>query len=136
MGFPSAATPSNVYFTPSPATSTFRTKLFGAGPGSYFDLSRFNFQVPTSGLLCACAANALTNAKTVIAANFITRMFDPPEARSFVVRLADFASFWIYLGIPVELLPRPYATSLHKSIFFLHLTRNPRALYSRTMPLK
>src|ERR1700736_137602 len=97
MGFPSAATPSNVYFTPSPATSTFRTKLFGAGPGSYFDLSRFNFQVPTSGLLCACAAYALTNAKTVIAANFITRMFDPPEARSFVVRLADFAS---YLDLP------------------------------------
>src|ERR1700676_4294868 len=30
-----------------------------------------------------------------------------------------------------------YATGHHKSIFFaLHLTRNPRALYSRTMPLK
>jgi len=32
MGFPSAVTPSNVYFTPSACLSTVRVRLFGAAP--------------------------------------------------------------------------------------------------------
>src|SRR5271163_1281509 len=79
MGFPSPLTPSNVYLKLSPSAATVRVRLFGVGPGSYFDFSTFSFQVPTIGLLCACAAAAPTTAKTAIATIFTTCfMCDPP----------------------------------------------------------
>src|ERR1700676_2819957 len=80
IGVPSAATPSNVYLRPSPCASTVRVRLFGAGPGSYFDFSRFSFHVPTKGLLSAARkVEEPTTSKRVIATNSKTRfMCDPP----------------------------------------------------------
>src|SRR5580765_5492445 len=74
MGFPSAAMPSNVYFTPSACVSTVRVKLFGAGPGSNFDFVTSSFQVPTSGLSCAKAGTQTTAAKARTEANFNNRI--------------------------------------------------------------
>ena len=47
MGFPSAFIPSEVCLIPSAVDSNFRVRLFGAGPGLYFDFAVFNFQVPS-----------------------------------------------------------------------------------------
>src|SRR5277367_4457319 len=79
MDFPSAATPSKVYFTPSPCASTVRVRLFGVGPGSYFDFVTFSFHVPTSGLLCDRRADEPATASSIITANRKARfMCDPP----------------------------------------------------------
>src|SRR5580658_2542969 len=83
MGAPSAATPSKVYFTPSPCASTTRVRLLGAGPGSNFDLATFSFQVPTSGLLCARSVQEPTTAKRTSATDRKTSLIgDPPWADS------------------------------------------------------
>src|ERR1700720_795699 len=74
MGFPSAATPSNVYFTPSPCATTVRVRLFGPGPGSNVDFVTSSFQVPTSGLVCAKAGAQTTAAKAKIETNFNSRI--------------------------------------------------------------
>src|SRR5580698_4950491 len=90
MGFPSAATPSNVYFTPSPCASTVRVRLLGPGPGSNFDFATLSFQVPTSGLLCARRAAEPANAKTLIATSCKRRfMGDPPWVRTFLLALLE-----------------------------------------------
>src|SRR5580704_18737095 len=95
IGFPSAATPSKVYFTPLPCASTVRIRLLGAGPGSYFDFVRFSFQVPTSGLLCARRAEEPATANNVINPNRSARfMCDPPRVRPSVLQLVDLASIW------------------------------------------
>src|SRR5271154_7052437 len=78
IGLPSAATPSKVYFTPSPCASTVRVRLLGVGPGSYFDLVTLSFHVPTNGLLCARTAEEPATANSVITANRKARfMCDP-----------------------------------------------------------
>src|ERR1700756_4834380 len=74
IAFPSAATPSNVYFTPSPCTSTVRARLFGAGPGSNFDFVTSSFQAPTRGFSCAKAGAQTTAAKAKIDATFNNRI--------------------------------------------------------------
>src|ERR1700733_6961328 len=67
MGFPSAATAANVYFTPSPCASTGRVRFFGAGPGTNFDFATLSFQVPTSGLSWARKPEEATTANREIA---------------------------------------------------------------------
>src|SRR5580658_6607343 len=97
-GFPSAATPSNEYFTPSPCATTVRIRLLGPGPGSNFDFVTSSFQVPTSGLLCARRVAEAANAKTVIATNCKRRfMGDPPWVRTFVLESVEFVSCWNFL---------------------------------------
>src|ERR1700678_3864105 len=63
IGLPSASTPENVYAAPAPSATTVRVRLLGAGIPSNFDLDRFNFQVPTKGLLCAGSERAATAAR-------------------------------------------------------------------------
>src|SRR5262245_54768690 len=41
---------------PMPAGSMRSVDVFGAGPGSYFDLAPLSFQVPITGSRCASAA--------------------------------------------------------------------------------
>src|SRR5580704_3618978 len=90
MGFPSAATPAKVYFTPAPCASTVRVRLFGTGSGSYFDFSTFSFQVPTSGLLCACTVKEPATARRATATNRKTCfMCDPPWVRTFSFQLLN-----------------------------------------------
>src|SRR5271170_528712 len=85
MGLPSALTPSNEYFTPSPCASTVRVKLLYPGPGSNFDFATLSFHVPTSGLVWARRVEKPAVAKREIATNRKARfMGDPPWVRSFV----------------------------------------------------
>jgi hypothetical protein len=126
-GFPSAETPSNVYFTPSPCASTVRVRLCGGGPGTYFDFARLSFQVPTSGLPCARRAQQPTTVKTAIATNRNTCFMDnPPWVRSFTVWLLDFIPSWKFTGFrPVgnnsrhNMMPRPSS-----QLFFSYIGTN------------
>src|SRR4030095_5291242 len=48
---PSALTNSAVTFSPWPAGSTFTVRLWGIGPGLYFDFATLSFHVPILGSL-------------------------------------------------------------------------------------
>src|SRR3954464_7487761 len=51
---PAESTRSNRPLMPFlPDASYVRISLFGGGPGSYFDLARFIFHLPTVGSVCA-----------------------------------------------------------------------------------
>src|SRR5271154_1714461 len=100
VGFPSAPTPSNVYFTPSPCASTVRVRLLYPGPGSNFDFATLSFQVPTSGLLCARSVAEPAKASRAIATNLKRRfMSDPPWVRTFLVELVDVVSCGKFLTL-------------------------------------
>src|SRR5277367_5911828 len=100
MGLPSALTPSNEYFTPSPCASTVRVKLLYPGPGSNFDFATLSFHVPTSGLVWARRVEKPAVAKKEIATNRKARfMGDPPWVRPFVILLAVFVGCWKLLGL-------------------------------------
>src|SRR5947209_18180802 len=54
IGLPSLSTPWFIAVNPLAVASYVMVKLFGAGPGTYFDLAGFIFHVPTTAaLLCA-----------------------------------------------------------------------------------
>jgi hypothetical protein len=80
---PSAASPSNEYFSPEPSAVTVRVRLFGAWVPSYFDFARFNFHVPANeGFVCAIkvpapTAAATSNANKLISATLILREYAP-----------------------------------------------------------
>src|SRR5580700_3489164 len=100
MGFPSADSPTKVYFTPSPSATMVRVRLLGAGPGSNLDLAVLSFHAPTRGLSCACRVEQATAANTATATNIKIRfIFCPPWAFCSVVRLVVILLRKIYLDL-------------------------------------
>src|SRR5262245_984021 len=53
VGWPSPPVPFELTLMPAPAAEMVMVCSFGTGPGSYFDLAGFSFQVPTAGSACA-----------------------------------------------------------------------------------
>src|SRR3982751_5502698 len=68
VGLPAASSPLATTWMPLPAAVIVIILLFGIGPGSYFDLARFSFPVPTAESVWASAMPANDRTATTSAA--------------------------------------------------------------------